>query len=61
MMVHSNSLVRSLILRQSTAKAHLDCNLVLAGFANGKDPGKAEQPANVTESCRYVLPELYIS
>ena len=32
------------------AKAHLDCNLVLAGFANGKDPGKAEQPANVTES-----------
>ena len=31
------------------SKAHLDCNLVLAGFSNGKDPGKAEQPANVTE------------
>ena len=22
------------------AKAHLDCNLVLANFTNGKDPGK---------------------
>ena len=32
------------------AKAHLDCNLVLANFTNGKDPGKAEQPENVT-SC----------
>ena len=32
------------------SKAHIDCNLVLADFANGKDPGKAEQPANVTES-----------
>lgn len=32
------------------AKAHLDCNLVLANFVSGKDPGKAEQPENVT-SC----------
>ena len=31
------------------SKAHLDCNLVLAGFSNGKDPGKAEQPDKVTE------------
>ena len=33
------------------SKAHLDCNLVLAGYADGKkDPGKADQPANVIES-----------
>lgn len=32
------------------AKAHLDCNLVLANFVSGTDPGKAEQPENVT-SC----------
>ena len=31
------------------SKAHIDCNLVLADFANGKDPGKAEQPDNVIE------------
>jgi hypothetical protein len=32
------------------SKAHLDCNLVLAGYADGKkDPGKADQPANVIE------------
>ena len=32
------------------SKAHLDCNLVLAGYADGKkDPGMAAQPANVTE------------
>ena len=33
------------------SKAHLDCNLVLAGYGDGKkDPGKADQPANVIES-----------
>jgi len=32
------------------SKAHLDCNLVLANFVSGKDPGKDEQPENVT-SC----------
>ena len=32
------------------SKAHLDCNLVLAGYGDGKkDPGMAAQPANVTE------------
>ena len=32
------------------SKAHLDCNLVLAGYSDGKkDPGKADQPANVIE------------
>ena len=32
------------------SKAHLDCNLVLAGYGDGKkDPGMAAQPANVIE------------
>ncbi len=32
------------------SKAHLDCNLVLAGYGDGKkDPGMAAQPDNVTE------------
>lgn len=32
------------------SKGHLDCNLVLAGYGDGKkDPGMAAQPANVTE------------
>ena len=37
------------MLESKYSKAHLDCNLVLAGFSNGKDPGKAEQPDKVTE------------